>query len=649
MLAVMRRKVKVLSKIALWPVIIAFIGTIFLVWGHGSTGPVSYDTAMRIDDQVIQDNLYTEAYQQILQYYQMVYGERFNDSVKLDDVREQAMRRVLALHFKALEAERLGFAVSQDEIRKSIMDIQGLHNEQGVFDNQRYQNLLRNQGITPAEFERRMAQDLVVGKVDDLIAAGAHVSEAEVREEFSRRNDVVECSYVLLESKSFADEVMVDDARLRTYYEEHQEDFKQPPQMKLFYIKIDPKTFENNVTVSPDEIQNYYTARVDTEFTEKEKVHASHILIRVDAKASEEAQAEAKQKIDAIAEELKQGADFAEVAKTKSEDPGSGANGGDLGFFEKGRMVKVFEDTAFSMIPGQTSEPFKSDFGWHIIKLHEKKPGAVKPLEEVTTTIEQKLKSDLARTDAAKEGDKLYEKFFQVRDFHKIITNTNYTIQETEYFKKDGFPKEIGYSTELKEYLAIAKEEVISPVITTGTGVFLMTFSSERESYIPPFDEVKEQATEKFRNEEAKKVVETKCLEIRDQMSTPDLFTQIADQHALKIETTGELRSNMRYIRNLGNAEDVIKQAFKFNVGDLSHTIMTDRGCVIFKVDAKKGFDDQLFQEQKTQIAQELARQKRSDLLENWLDAAIKKADIELSARYADLEHIVTGAKKSAQ
>lgn len=159
------------------------------------------------------------------------------------------------------------------------------------------------------------------------------------------------------------------------------------------------KNIFSKITVSPEEMRKYYDTN-KAEFERKESVHASHILARItasaDAKANEESKANAKKKIEEVEKKLKGGADFAKLATEMSEDPGSAPKGGDLGFFTKGQMVPVFEKTAFELEAGKISPIVESEFGFHILKVWEKKPAGMIPFEEAGKTIEGKLKSQIA-------------------------------------------------------------------------------------------------------------------------------------------------------------------------------------------------------------------------------------------------------------
>lgn len=169
-------------------------------------------------------------------------------------------------------------------------------------------------------------------------------------------------------------------------------------QLKLFsdgflaneYLK---KEVASKITVSDDDMKLYYDGHKD-EFKTPETVRARHILVRVDTSASESDKKKAKEKAEDILKKIKSGEDFVKLASEMSDDPGSKSKGGDLGFFSRGRMIKPFEDAAFSLKPGEVSDVIETQFGYHIIKVEEKKDEAIETFDAVKERINQKLLQD---------------------------------------------------------------------------------------------------------------------------------------------------------------------------------------------------------------------------------------------------------------
>ena len=191
-------------------------------------------------------------------------------------------------------------------------------------------------------------------------------------------------------------DVTVTDADLSTWFDAHKEDYRVGEKKKIKYLLVDVDKLRATAVVPPGDIEKYYRDN-QQEFTTPEQVRASHILIK-----SDKDDAAAKAKAEALLKQVKSGADFAALAKKNSEDEGSAKNGGDLDYFGRGRMVKEFEDAAFSLQPGQMSDVVKSPFGYHIIKVVDHKPAITKSIADVRQQIADRLATERARPTRAR-------------------------------------------------------------------------------------------------------------------------------------------------------------------------------------------------------------------------------------------------------
>ncbi len=212
-------------------------------------------------------------------------------------------------------------------------------------------------------------------------------------------NQKREFSYFVVPANDFLLEDGVTDEQISDYYQANQSAFAVPERVKLEYLYLNAETAGSTVQVDDEILLGFYEHNQD-KFGRPEQRKASHILIQVSQDADESAVAEAKARINAVADRLAQGEAFADLAKEASQDPGSAKNGGDLGFFGKGVMDPAFEAAAFSLQAGEVSQPVRSNFGFHLIKLTEIKPADVKPFDEAKGEIEREYRKA--------EGERLY-------------------------------------------------------------------------------------------------------------------------------------------------------------------------------------------------------------------------------------------------
>ncbi len=265
----------------------------------------------------------------------------------------------------------------------------------GQFDRPVYQQALRQQGMAEAAFEQQLRRLLVTDQLVEGIRGSAFVTEAELRDALRLTEQTRDLGYFVLRAADFAGGVAPTDDEIKAYFEGHRDAFLSPEQVQIEYLELDAAQLA--ATVKPDEvaIRGYFEQHQD-EFVQRPQRRARHILFAVDAGAEGDKLAEAEAKAKAALERLRAGEDFAAVAKELSDDPGSAAQGGDLGWFERGVMVKPFEDAAFTLPTGQVSEPVRSPFGLHLIEVTEVREAEKATLDAVRDRVIQALQ----RTEA---------------------------------------------------------------------------------------------------------------------------------------------------------------------------------------------------------------------------------------------------------
>src|SRR5260370_383220 len=298
-----------------------------------------------------------------------------------------------------MEADRIGLRVTDDELRDALHKGQygQIFSPKGQFvGEEEYTNILRERGkASVAEFEKNVKAQLLLGKLQKLVTGGAQVPLEEVQREFLKQNNKVKRKYDIINSDEIAKTINPTETELKAFYEQRKASYATalPEKRKARYIAIDISKLQNQVKVSPDELQSYYKQHIE-EFRLSEQVKASHILIKVakgaDAKVDEAARAKAED----ILKQLKAGAKFEELASKYSEDtgqggrPGSAQQGGLLGWFGHGQMVPEFDQAAFSLPVGQIRGLVKTDYGYHIIRVDDKHEARLQPLEEVRGKLE---------------------------------------------------------------------------------------------------------------------------------------------------------------------------------------------------------------------------------------------------------------------
>lgn len=304
-------------------------------------------------------------------------------------------------------ALRAGVTVDDDRLKEIIARQQSFQDETGKFSLARYEQYLRSEGMTPVMFEARLRQDMILQQFMDGYADSTFVPRS-VSERLARLSGQQrELSQYVLSPEKFLGQVKLDPEAAKKYYDANPSEFRIPEAVRIEYLTLSVESLQQQSRVDPAEVRKYYDSN-RRQFEVRESRQAAHIFVSAEAAAG----AEARQKARARAEELhkqlqKAPGSFAELAKTRSEDPGSAANGGDLGYIDFGSMKDVpeFEAALYKLKPGEISAPVESRLGFHIIRLTAVRPGQSKSLEEVRPQIEQELRKQLAARRFAELAD----------------------------------------------------------------------------------------------------------------------------------------------------------------------------------------------------------------------------------------------------
>lgn len=381
----------------------------FVLLGVESYTRMGDDNAVaKIGGYTITKEELDEAQRRQLDRLREVLGAQFDPKMfDTAEARERVLEGLLEQRALAAEVTRAKLSVPTEILQEQISSIPGLMKEDGSFDKDQYRALLAAQGMTPASFQARLAQDLAMQQIGAALQLSAFSPES-LSEQVSKANEQVR----VVQQKdfalaSYAQKVQVTDDMRQAFYEKNKSAFAVPEHAKAEYLVLDGKSVESQITVSDSDLKSYYDQNI-ARFSVPEERRASHILISFAQDASADEKARAKAKADELYKQLQANpAEFAKLAKENSQDPGSAEHGGDLGFFGKGMMVAAFEATAFAQEKGKISAPVASEFGYHIIKVTDIRPASVKAFDSVKTEITAEVKKQLL----SKRFNELAEQF----------------------------------------------------------------------------------------------------------------------------------------------------------------------------------------------------------------------------------------------
>jgi peptidyl-prolyl cis-trans isomerase D len=383
------------SRSVLTYVLFGIIIVVFVVsFGPGSKGCSAGGSAptwaAKVNGEVVPPGEFDAQYAQMVRLYQQQGGADMNPLFRAQ-IRQMALEQVVQRELVEQEARRQGIVVSDDDVSRAAKESPAFQSD-GKFDLELYKRAVTNAYGSPAKFEERLRRDLAYGKMMALLRATSKVSEEEVKDAWLAEADSASVEFARFPLSLARVDVKVTDQ-----------------QVKDFAAKNGPRIAESYKQNS-------------AKYDKKKRIRARHILVKTEPNAPKEADDAAKKKIEDLAARVKKGEDFAKLAEQNSDDPGSKDRGGDLGYFGEHLMAKPFDDAAFKMKAGELSEPVKTQFGWHLIKVDEVQEPEVISLQKATPDIARDLlEAELAQKLADAKAQEVLKKLQAGKSFAEAL------------------------------------------------------------------------------------------------------------------------------------------------------------------------------------------------------------------------------------
>ncbi|GAB6062992.1 SurA N-terminal domain-containing protein [Deferrisoma palaeochoriense] len=621
------------------PYVQAVLGLIILVfifffgWGVRSQKPAY---VAKVNGTEIDLATYQRAYGNLAELYRQAYGERWNARMAKElGLARRALDQLIDQALLLQEADRRGIEVTDEELAAAIQAV-GAFQEGGRFSKQRYLQLLDANRITPLEYEQSTRRELLLRKVEQAIRAQAQVTDAEIEAEYRDRNTKARISFVAFRPEAFEPQVEVTDEALAEYYEAQKEQYRTPERRSARYVLFAPEAFEKDVEVTDEEIRQEYNWRAG-EFAEKEAVRARHILVRLPQNASEDEEKAARERIEKIRKQIEEGADFAELAKKVSEDPGSKDKGGDLGYFERGKMVPEFEKVAFSLEPGQVSEPVRTPFGYHLIRVEDHREARQKPLEEVRDQIERDIRRrkalELAFTAADNTLMDLEDGKVTWEDLAK-----DHEVKTTPLLAKTEPVPGVAKPEEFREVLFSLEPGQPGEVLETPQGTYLIALAELKPAEVPPLEDVRDQVEAAYRKQEAVRLARKKAEEFLATAREKG-WDEALKASGLTAETTDPFVKKGGAVPKIGWSPELKEAVFGLEPGQVAEEPFEVNGKIYaVRLEEKIEPDMAGLEAEREKIRAELLAKKQEQVFEEYLQQLRKEAEIEINEDLVRLE-----------
>ena len=548
------------------------------------------------------------------------------------------------------EANRMGLGVSNDEVRNFMQ--QGQLGEVffpggNFIGEQAYEQLVENQfGLSVAQFEREVKAQIASDKLLATIGATATATDKQIKEQVEKQDTKVKFDYAVITLDDIKKQVHPTDAELKSFYDQNKQEYVNsiPEKRKARYIVIDRSKLADGIQITQADLQQYYSQHQD-EFRIPETVTVRHILIKTpvpgpDGKFDQKAVEAAKAKAEDIEKQLKNGADFAELAKKYSEDPGSAQNGGLLPPLTRGRTVPEFEKAAFGTPVGQTTGVIRTSYGFHIIRVEGKQEARMKPLDEVKAQIEPILKQQKAAAQTQRLADTV-QSLARTNGLDKAASDKGLTVTTTDFLANSDSLPGIGTSQDLMSDIFAAKKMDPPDIATIPQGYAIYQVTDVEPAQTPTFDQIKAKVQDEFTTQRAQAMLAQKTQELSDRAHSEHDLKKAAQELGATMKTS-DLVGPTEQVPDIGALTGAAASIFNLQPGEISGPIgLQTSGVVVMLVDKQQPTDEQL-KKSWDSAKETLLAQKRQELeglyIQNLRERLEKEGKIKINK--AEMERL---------
>ena len=420
------------------------------------------------------------------------------------EVLDDMIRQTLLLDV----SNRIGMRVSDEEVRLQILSEPAFQRD-GRFDRESYERLLRLQGLSPAQFEEQLRQQLIGNQLLRAVVGSELMTSRELGDYRRLVGQTRELSYAVMPAADFRSDAPIADDVIQAFYEANAARFQSPEMVKLDYLVLDVGELAKGTEIGDEELLRLYEED-QSRFGRAEQRSVRHLLVTVPQDADDASAQAVEAQVQAIRERILAGEAFDEVARSESQDPGSASEGGSLGTIEQGIMDPVFDSVAFALPEGELSQPVRTRFGYHLIEVTEIIPAAVKPFDEVKEELRAEVSRQRAESLFYDLGERLANVAYETPDsLEPAADELGLTLLQSDWIGRTGgegvlaHPRVTGAAFSDEVLVGRTNSDLIEPERDVLRAVVLRV-ADHRVAAIRPLEEVRDEIVEELRAERAR-------------------------------------------------------------------------------------------------------------------------------------------------
>ncbi|HET6842761.1 MAG TPA: peptidylprolyl isomerase [Candidatus Angelobacter sp.] len=524
------------------------------------------------------------------------------------------------------EAQRLGLSATDEEVKDELHNppYKNLFFPEGKWvGQQKYEEMLSQGGLTVHDFEQELRTQVVARKLFGAVAAGATVSPAEIEKLYKEQNTRVKFDYAVLKQEDLKKTIKFSDAELKAYFDSNKSGYLNsiPEKRQLRYFVISDKDVQSKASVTPAEVQQEYNAHQDR-YRVPDEIKTRHILVKTpsagpDGKVDQKAVDAARAKAEGLLKQVRSGADFAELAKKNSDDPGSAAQGGELGWFKKGTLVPEYEKAAYGQEKGQISGLVQTTYGFHIIQTEDKHVAGVKPFAEVRDSIETGLKQQ-------KTGEVLNQMVSDAQNIakdqglEKAAAKYNASVVNSNPISRRDTLPGIGAAPEVTAGIFSGNEKSGPQVTRFAQGYVIFQVTKIEPARTPSLDEVREKVSNDFKTSRSAVLLQQRLQEMADRAHAEHDLHKAAKEAGATVKTSDLVGPNDSSVPDIGSMTGQARVAFTMKPGEISGPLSgAGDGFVVAIVDRQEAnTGDEKYAKEKDRLREQIVGQKRQQALE---------------------------------
>jgi len=539
-------------------------------------------------------------------------------------LRQRALQQLIQAAEIRYEGDRMGLRVSDEEVREELRSplyAETFFPKGQWMGQQQYEDLLRQNNLTPEIFEREMKSELLSRKVLNAVAAGVDVPPSAIEAAYKEQNTKIKFDYAVISLDDVQKELKPTDAELKKYYDENKARYQNsiPEKRQVSYFVINDQLAQSRVTVTAADLEKYYKDHQE-QFKVPDRVKVRHILIKTPsilpgAKPDENAVAEARKKAEDILKQIKAGGNFAELAKKNSDDPGSKAAGGELGWIVKGQTVPEFEKAAFSQEKGQTSDLVQTTYGFHIIQTEEKEVAHQKTLAEVKAETEPLVKQQKVAAEIEKMANAA-ETEARTLSMDKAAAKFGVQVIESNPVARTDNLAGVGASPELMNAIFIANAKSGAQASHFAQGYVIFEVQKIVPPQTPEFEAIKDTVAKDFKEAQANIKIAQKAQELADRAHAQHDLRKAAKEAGATLKTS-DLVGHTSQVPEIGSLSGPASEAFNLKQGEISGPLNLGRTWAVIAVTEHQEptLGDE-FAKSKDTLREQLVSQKREEAME---------------------------------